>query len=141
MNRRVALFLLVGLSSCYLAKDEVSIVTRTGQQVAFHVEFARTQSEWAQGLMHRRELAPDRGMFFVFPEDQTVPFWMKDTFISLDILFISADKKVVFVVHEAKPLSEELLQADQPYRYVLEIPGGTVAKNGIEAGNSVKFSL
>ncbi|MGH7831237.1 MAG: DUF192 domain-containing protein, partial [Candidatus Binatia bacterium] len=93
----------------------------------------------ALGLQYRRELDEDRGMLFLFPEERLQSFWMKDTPISLDIIFIGSDRRIVGIVHEAVPFSTASLSAQSPSRFVLEIRGGLAKREGIAVGDAVRF--
>lgn len=109
---------------------------------AFSVEFAVTDEEKARGLMNRESLPENAGMWFVFSQPVQERFWMKDTLIPLDILFVGDDMKVVYVFENAAPGSMELIPPTSTsvpdYKYVLEINGGTVGKKGIEVGDTVE---
>ncbi|HEX5034235.1 MAG TPA: DUF192 domain-containing protein [bacterium] len=107
----------------------------------FQAELADDPAERSQGLMWRQELGKDRGMLFIFPQDTEGPFWMKNTLISLDIIFISADKKVVSLVERATPQTTSPRAPEGPYRYVLEINGGRSSELGIQAGDAVEFQI
>ncbi|MBI2346086.1 MAG: DUF192 domain-containing protein [Deltaproteobacteria bacterium] len=100
-------------------------------------EVAATDAERARGLMHRRHLPSGRGMWFVFPTDVKHPFWMKDTHVPLDLIFVGADRRVVDLIRNAVPLSERSLQPRVPYRYVLEVPAGTTVAAGIGVGTGI----
>jgi uncharacterized membrane protein (UPF0127 family) len=89
--------------------------------------------------MFRRELPEDRGMVFVFPEQQIQSFWMKNTLIPLDMVFVSQDGTVVGVVENAAPLTEEPRSVGIPSLYVLEFAAGAAKKFGISSGSKVKF--
>ncbi|HKX12881.1 MAG TPA: DUF192 domain-containing protein [bacterium] len=105
----------------------------------FQAELADDPTERSQGLMWRQELGKDRGMLFVFPQDTQGPFWMKNTLIPLDIIFISADKKIVSIAERATPQTTTPREPAGPYRYVLEIEGGRGDELGIQAGDGVEF--
>lgn len=100
------------------------------------VEVAATFRERQQGLMLRQELAEDAGMLFLFPRDGQVGFWMKDTYLPLDIAYISAAGEVLEVRH-ATPLDETVLAPAQPYRYVLEVNQGWFERHGLGVGAKV----
>ncbi len=104
----------------------------------FSVEVASNDEERSKGLMFRRELAPRNGMLFLFPAERKLSFWMKNTLIPLDMVFISRDWRVVGVVTNAAPLSEEVRGVDGISQYVLEFAGGTAARVGISSGATVK---
>jgi len=106
----------------------------------FTIELALTPAQQEQGLMYRHSLAPDAGMLFVFPEVQTATFWMKNTLIPLDMLFISADGHVADIHELAVPMSEANINSKVPVKAVLELNGGTVQRLGIKDGDLVHQS-
>ena len=131
----------IGLSAARAAgQDTIEIVTRTGVH-AFSVELATNTAERAVGLMYRKELPEGRGMLFDFHEDQPVQFWMHNTYISLDMIFIASDGRVVHVAQDAKPMSDDLIPSGRPVRAVLEVIAGTARKFGIAAGDRVTGSI
>ena len=110
-----------------------------GRAHRFLVEVARTPEEQARGLMHRQSLAPDRGMLFPYSPPQQTGFWMKNTYIPLDMIFIRADRTIANVAENTVPLSLELVPSDGPVIAVLEIAGGRSAELGIKAGDRVEW--
>ena len=106
----------------------------------FTVEVARTAEEQRVGLMNRQQLAPDRGMVFPFAEQRVASFWMRNTLIPLDMIFIRADGTITNIEANTVPLSEEPVMSYEPVTAVLEIPGGRSAELGIKAGDTVKWS-
>jgi len=117
-------------------QDTIEIVTRTGVH-AFSVELATNAAERAVGLMNRKELPEGRGMLFDFHDDQPVQFWMHNTYIPLDMIFIAGDGRVVRIAENAKPMSDDLIPSGRPVRAVLEVIGGTARKFGIAPGDRV----
>ena len=117
-------------------QDTIEIVTRTGV-LDFSVELATNAAERAVGLMNRKELPEGRGMLFDFHDDQPVQFWMHNTYIPLDMIFIAGDGRVVRVAENAKPMSDDLIPSGRPVRAVLEVIGGTARKFGIAPGDRV----
>lgn len=107
----------------------------------FKVELAANMKDWAKGLMHREKLGPREGMLFISTTEKHRNFWMKNTYISLDIVFLSADKKIVHIARNTKPLSERLIPSKKPAQYILEVRAGTAAELGWEEGDSVSFDL
>jgi uncharacterized protein len=132
------LFLLVGLFACG-GDPRVVIQTRAGKDVAFEVEIADTPAKREMGFQYRRELADDHGMIFVFPSESVLTFWMKNTPIPLDMIFIGGDLKIVGIVREAVPFTLSARSVDAPSRYVLEIKGGLAKQRGIEVGDRLRF--
>jgi uncharacterized membrane protein (UPF0127 family) len=114
----------------------LTIATAKGDQ-RFTVELALSPAQQEQGLMFRRELAPDAGMLFVLPQTETAVFWMKNTLVPLDLLFIAADGRIADIHERAVPLSEANIVSKVPVKAVLELNGGTVARLGIEPGDVV----
>ncbi len=103
----------------------------------FSVEIMRSQQERSKGLMFREYLAPDTGMLFDFGNPRPVSMWMKNTYISLDMLFISEKGIIHKIAENTTPHSTEIISSNSQVRYVLEINGGMSAKLGIKAGNWV----
>jgi hypothetical protein len=127
-----------GLASA-LATTKAVFITPKGRQSSFTCEIAQTPSERATGLMHRKTLAPTKGMVFVFPHPEEQMFWMKNTHIPLDMIFISSDGVVVGVVENARPLSMELRGVSTPSQFVVELAAFTAGKHGIKVGTKVGF--
>jgi uncharacterized membrane protein (UPF0127 family) len=111
-----------------------------GRTHRFTVEVARTPEQQAQGLMHRQSLAPDRGMLFPYDPPQPASFWMKNTLIPLDIIFIREDGTVARVAENTVPLSLDPIPSLEPVAAVLEIAGGRAAELGIQAGDKVNWA-
>src|SRR4051812_7369929 len=115
-----------------LAEVPLTIHSQTGDH-RFTVEVAATLDQQEQGLMHRRSLDGDRGMIFPYDPPQDVGFWMKNTLIPLDMLFIRSDGTIARVA-SAKPLDLTTVAAGEPVAAVLELRGGRAAELGIRAG-------
>ena len=105
----------------------------------FTVEVAETPEQQAQGLMNRQSLAPDRGMIFPRNPPGDASFWMKNTLIPLDIIFIRADGTIARIAENTVPLSLDPVPSLEPVVAVLEIPGGRSAELGIKAGDKVSW--
>jgi uncharacterized membrane protein (UPF0127 family) len=118
----------------------LEIATRTGVHV-FAVEMAVTPEQQAKGLMFRRELPEGQGMLFDFQTEQPASFWMKNTYISLDMIFIRADGRILRVAENTVPHSEALVSSGGPVRAVLEVIAGTAKKLGIAAGDRVAHPI
>lgn len=116
----------------------VTFKTAEGE-LAVAVELADDAEKRRQGLMFRETLEPDHGMLFVFPRSGIHPFWMKNTYISLDIIHIDSRLKVVGVIERATPLSLEQRTIDTPSRYVVEVIGGYAEDHGITVGTTVRL--
>jgi len=100
---------------------------------------ARTAEEQSRGLMHRQSLAPDRGMIFPYEPPQQVGFWMKNTLIPLDMIFIRKDGSIANIAENTVPLSLEMVPSAEPVVAVLEIAGGRSAELGIKPGDRVRW--
>lgn len=141
--RRRSLFptllaVLLQVSACQ-AQPQVTIATEGGRELTFHVEVADTPTKRELGLQYRRDLPPDRGMIFLFPAESEHSFWMKNTPIPLDMIFISKERKIVGIVEQAVPFSTDSRSVPGASQFVLEINGGLSKRHGIKAGDSVRF--
>ncbi|PIR25571.1 MAG: hypothetical protein COV43_04285 [Deltaproteobacteria bacterium CG11_big_fil_rev_8_21_14_0_20_42_23] len=116
----------------------VSIKT-ADETISVTVEVAKTPEQRAQGLMNREALPQQNGMWFVFDQEVEDSFWMKDTFIPLDIIFVGKDLKVVSIIENTVPESTELLHSAKPYKYVLEVNAGFVKQHKIEVGDEMEY--
>lgn len=120
--------------------DKLEIVTATGVH-AFSVEVAHNDAERERGLMYRRFMPPDRGMLFDFKREEPVMFWMKNTYIPLDMIFISRAGVVTNIAANAEPLSERLIPSGGPCYGVLELNGGVAASIGLKPGDKVRHPI
>jgi uncharacterized membrane protein (UPF0127 family) len=121
-------------------KSTLIIDTDRGPQ-RFNIEIAETPQQQEQGLMFRRSLPANAGMLFDFGSTEPAAFWMKNTLIPLDMLFIAADGKIADIHERAVPLSEATIYSKVPVRAVLELNGGTVSRLGIHLGDVVHFPI
>lgn len=120
--------------------DQARLTIRSGGKThRFTVEVARSPEEQATGLMNRSELAPDRGMIFPFDPPRDASFWMKNTLIPLDMIFVRSDGTIANIEANTVPLSLEPEYSAGPVAAVLEIPGGRSAQLGIGAGDKVEW--
>jgi uncharacterized membrane protein (UPF0127 family) len=132
----VAALLLLTFS--VVADDSKLVIgNETDTLHAFTVEVVDTFETRARGLMFREQLAPDAGMLFDFKESRQVAFWMENTLIPLDMIFIRADGTIANIHVNAKPLDRTSIPSDGPVMFVLEIPGGRSVELGIKAGDLV----
>ena len=116
--------------------DEVTIVTAQARH-QFHVELAVTMESRRKGLMLRPVLARDAGMLFIFPDSRRQGFWMKNTLVPLDMLFIAGDGHIVYVHHNAQPHSLTSIAPQDAAKAVLEINGGLSRRLGIAIGDRI----
>ena len=117
-------------------QQTLEIASKTGVHM-FSVEIADNDAEREKGLMYRKELPEGRGMLFDFHREQEVSFWMQNTYIPLDMLFIRADGSILRIAENTEPLSTRLIPSGGPVRAVLEVIGGTARKLGISPGDRV----
>ena len=118
----------------------LEIASKKGVHV-FAVELASTAEEQAKGLMFRRELPEGQGMLFDFHREQPTSFWMKNTYIPLDMIFIRGDGRILRIAENTVPLSEALVSSGGPVRAVLELNAGTARKLGITPGDRVAHRI
>jgi uncharacterized membrane protein (UPF0127 family) len=133
----VACLLWSGLVPAHAAGEAtIEIISKSGVH-PFVVELAANDAEREHGLMFRKELPEGRGMLFDFDHEQPVAFWMHNTFIPLDMIFIRADGRILRIAENTEPLSDRQIRSGGPVRAVLEVIGGTARKLGIEPGDKV----
>ena len=118
----------------------LEIVTKSGVQM-FSVEMATTEEEKTTGLMYRKELPDGKGMLFDFSPEQDVSMWMKNTFISLDMIFIRADGRILRIAENTEPQSTKIIPSRGLAKGVLEVIAGTAKKYGIAPGDQVAHPL
>ena len=118
----------------------LEIATKSGVQI-FSVEMATTEDEKQKGLMYRRELADGKGMLFDFSPEQQISMWMKNTYISLDMIFIRADGRILRIAENTEPESTAIISSGGLAKGVLEVIAGTAQKYGIQPGDRVAHPL
>jgi uncharacterized protein len=124
-----------------LPRGHVLLDSAFGGKAAVEVEIANTPETTQRGLMWRRELAAGQGMLFIFEEEEDHSFWMKNTLIPLDLLYIGADLKVAGIVENAQPRTLTGRSVGRLSKYVLEVPGGWAAKAGVRPGGKVVLDV
>jgi uncharacterized membrane protein (UPF0127 family) len=150
-SARVGLLALAAAAACSAAVPapsdagagvpgpQVIVESPSGRSRTVNVELARTPEEQARGLMFRDRLADDAGMLFIFPDSSEHAFWMKNTLIPLDMIFIDDAGTVVGIVERAEPQTLTPRTVGAKSRYVLEVNGGWSAANGFGKGDRVRF--
>ncbi len=136
---RVYLFLLILSASVFLhgcSRVDAAEIRVNGH--SFRIEVADDPAERQQGLMNRKNLGDDEGMLFIFPEDQILSFWMKNTLIPLSIAYIDSSG-VIREIHHMEPQSLRPVTSRVSVRYALEVNRGRFAELGIEPGHQVSF--
>jgi uncharacterized protein len=127
--------------SIELPVEQVEIVTANGDRHAFSAHIAATPEARRRGLMYVTRLEPDEGMLFDFESPRPVGMWMKNTPLSLDMLFIKTDGEIARIAARTHPFSTELISSGVEVRAVLEINGGRAAELGIAAGDRVQHPI
>src|SRR3989339_1338706 len=141
----LCLALLVSFGCGHKEEDGVGFDTQTitiitpSEQVPLSVEVADTDVKRAYGLQHRQSMEEHGGMLFVFEQEAQHSFWMKNTYISLDILFIGANKEIVGVVLNTTPLSLESILSEENFQYALEVSAGFTEAHKINIGDRVEL--
>ena len=130
-------FFLISFYTFSNEKIEVSIYNKN---ITFNVEVAKTIEERRTGLMYRKKLLNNEGMLFIFPREKIIQLWMKNTYISLDVIFISENKVIVDIKKNMEKLSETVVKSKVKSRYALEFNAGLINKLGIEIGDKVLFN-
>ncbi len=118
-------------------RTRVTVETASGARHAFKVELAITPEQQMRGLMYRESLPAGAGMLFLYDTPTNASFWMRNTLIPLDIIFIGADGRIVNIHANARPLDETQIPSKGPVTGVLEINGGLAGRLGIRAGDRV----
>ena len=138
MQTRATLLALLLFGACRPA-GPTAIVHGAKGDVQVGLEVAATDPAREQGLMYRNALPDDRGMLFVFETEVEHQFWMKNTLIPLDMLFIAADGQIAGIHADATPLSLASITVGKPSLWVLEVRGGWAARHGVAAGDRVEL--
>jgi uncharacterized protein len=121
-----------------LPKEKLVIVTHNGAEHVFNVEMATTEEQQTVGEMFRKNVPPDGGMLFDWGAPRTSDMWMKNTLVSLDMVFINADGKIRSIYEDATPRSLAVIDSRGPVRATLELAAGITAKLDIRVGDTVK---
>ena len=130
-------FFLISFYTFSNEKIEVSIYNKN---IAFNVEVSKTVEERSTGLMYRKKLLNNEGMLFIFPREKIIQLWMKNTYIPLDVIFISENKVIVDIKKNMEKLSETIVKSKVKSRYALEFNAGLINKLNIEIGDKVLFN-
>jgi hypothetical protein len=119
----------------------LTIITNDGKRHSYTVEVARTSDEQAQGLMYRRAMPKDAGMIFPFPVPRPATFWMHNTYIPLDMVFLLKDGRIESILADVPPLNEAQRSSLGPVAAVLELNAGEAARIGATPGDLVEYDL
>jgi len=134
------IFVTVAVPAWAAELKTLEIASKTGVHV-FAVEIADTDATREKGLMFRKSLPEGQGMLFDFHEEQPVGFWMQNTYIPLDMIFIRGDGSILRIAENTEPLSTRIIPSGGPVRAVLELIGGSAHKFGIAPGDKVAFPI
>lgn len=142
MKKILTIFLSLLLASPAHATDANKLTIKSGKaKHVFNIEVADDDLEREKGLMYRTSLDKDAGMLFIFKFEDVQNFWMKNTFIPLDILFIKKDGRIAKIQNMANPQDLTLISSEVPIVAALEIKGGEAQKRGIKPGNKIIYPL
>lgn len=134
----IAILCPVIVSAEAACRDDTVQLRGDWGEARFRVEVADTEQERAQGLMNRESMSASAGMLFVFQKTAPVSFWMENTLIPLDMIFIAENGQVAHIHHNAQPLDRTSVSSELPVRYVLEIKGGMARAMGIREGSELR---
>ena len=128
--------------TAFKKQGDLSFISKSGADTIrkIDIQLAQTDAQRADGLMYRKSMTDGQGMLFLFPEMEERAFWMKNTYISLDIVYIDDNMEIVSIQKYATPLSEESLPSFKKAQYVLEVNGGFCDKYHIGYGDRISFS-
>lgn len=135
----VALTVPATAQQAKLPTEDVIIRTASGNKFTFVSEMALSPEQQAQGMMFRTEMGANEGMLFVFPTPKRASFWMRNTLVSLDIIFVRANGRIANII-TAEPETDTSRRSVGRVKAVLEIPGGRAAELGIKAGDLLVHS-
>jgi uncharacterized protein len=147
MNLRIAALALVLLGPAELARAadcpntgletrKTTLVTSTGRHL-YKLEIAATAEQQACGMMYRRSMKPDAGMAFPFSPPRVTAFWMENTYLPLDLIFVGPDRRVVHIA-SGKPLSQDFIDSGGVTQEVIELRGGEAKRIGLKPGDKVE---
>jgi uncharacterized membrane protein (UPF0127 family) len=120
-----------------LEKQPLTFIASSGKH-RITVEVADTDSERSMGLMFRRSIGDDEGMIFIYPRDEPISMWMKNTYISLDMIFVRSDGTIHRIASDTEPFSEQTISSGENVRAVIEMKAGSAKRLGIKSGDKVE---
>lgn len=124
----------------FTKEGELTFRNKNGNAISIiDIEFADSENERARGLMYRDKMLENQGMLFVFPVQKMQSFWMHNTVLSLDIIFVNSDLEIVTIQRNAQPYSDKSLPSTKPAQYVIEVISGYTEKYNINEGDKVIF--
>lgn len=132
---------MLAVSISILACGADSAKISFDKKSSFKIEIAQTPQALEKGLMDRKSLPSDSGMLFIFPDEQIRTFWMKNTLIPLDMIFMDSKKQIVGIVYNATPQTLTIRSVNKPSQYVLEVNAGQALMNNLKIGSQASWSL
>ena len=124
----------------FVLEGKLSFINKSDTEIrTIDIEIADNDPERSRGLMHRTKLSDQQGMLFIFDAEEDQSFWMKNTKISLDILYINAKKEIVTIYRHTQPYSESPIPSFKPAQYVVEVRGGFCDQYGVKEGDKIHF--
>ncbi|WP_373514069.1 DUF192 domain-containing protein [Persicitalea sp.] len=126
-------------ATSFVKEGEVTFLSEGKTISKIDIEIAENEAEQSKGLMYRPYMPDSVGMLFVFQDSKPLGFWMKNTQIPLDIIYVDSNRKIVSIQKNAKPYSEENLPSLSPAQYVVEVNAGYVDQHGIAVGDVIQF--
>ncbi|MEM8887931.1 MAG: DUF192 domain-containing protein [Bacteroidota bacterium] len=125
----------------FVKEGSLTLIDKESQEAIrqINIEIADDPESIEIGLMYRRNMSDSQGMLFIFPSSEPRSFWMRNTYISLDLIFIDSEQRIVNIQKNAPPMSDKSQPSTAPAQYVLEVIGGFSDKYGLEAGDLISF--
>ena len=136
-NTFISLILILFLPQSINAEEKKIIINTSKKEIIYDVEIANTVEKRKKGLMFKKELQSDKGMLFIFPNSKLVQIWMKNTFIPLDIIYVSKNNIITQIVKNALPNNDTIYYSKNLTKYVLEINAGQTNNHGIKIGDKL----
>ena len=130
---------IAGADAAKLRVEPVVLVSETGRHT-INAEIADTPGRRSSGLMFRRSLDRDAGMLFIYDRPRNITMWMKNTFISLDMIFADADGDIIRIARETEPFSLDIIEGGGPANFVLEVPAGTARRLKLKRGDKLEHA-
>ncbi len=121
---------------------ELTFTSASGEYITtIDIEIADTQEKRVRGLMYREHLGENQGMLFVFPQETYQAFWMKNTVIPLDMIFVNKNREIINIAKNTTPFSEQTYPSEKPAIYVIEVNAGFTDKYGIKPGDKISWRI
>lgn len=120
-------------------EGELEFITSSGTNPKIDIEIADSPDQRMLGLMYRKKMDTDKGMLFIFPQAEEQSFWMKNTFISLDIIYVDSQLQIISIVENAEPMNETSIGSMGPALYVVEVVGGYCKQHGVSPGDHIRY--